>query len=375
MAQAIMEAIQSLDEKTVEGTTIEAILKTLQDKFPAARGPSPTHDGGRGQTSAASASAASAASPSAQSSAISAAPSSKPSRGDIDVASVGVKSLSEYPLYKPADDFGVWLSGFAAKASALPHLSDEAKLDLLTMRLTQLGASILRMIRPRPFDEAILSLSTRMSAKTTIAIADGLDLSLIHQEEAETGFLFYQRLASAVGQSQPNMPEAEFTAMLSSKLTLALKEQVQAFKPSSLDALLHVLKVYDNTVGAKVVVNAVGTRCFKCNKSGHRATDCYSSPDYAPAASRGRSRGRGRFRGRGRGQFRGRGRGRGQPNRHYEAPPTDEHEGRRRGNRGGRKKQRKMVNAIESIDAASRAITGAPSPSGSAPSATPGPPT
>jgi len=86
MAQAIMEAIQSLDEKT-EGTTIEAILKTL-DKFPAARGPSPTHDGGRAQTSAAS--AVSAASPSAQSSAISAAPSSKPSRGDIDVASVGV---------------------------------------------------------------------------------------------------------------------------------------------------------------------------------------------------------------------------------------------------------------------------------------------
>jgi len=82
------------------------------------------------------------------------------------------------------------------------------------------------MIRPRPFDEAILSLSTRMSAKTTIAIADGLDLTLIHQEEAESGFVFYQRLASAVGQSQP---EAEFTAMLSSKLTLALKEQVQAF--------------------------------------------------------------------------------------------------------------------------------------------------
>jgi len=76
--------------------------------------------------------------------------SGRPLRGDIDVASAGVKAVAEYPLLKQGEDFATWLSGFTAKAAAIPHLSDESKLDLLALRLNPLGASLLRMIRPRP---------------------------------------------------------------------------------------------------------------------------------------------------------------------------------------------------------------------------------
>lgn len=278
--------------------------------------------------------------PSPEPSASSRGTGSKPSpvdakRVEVDVAGAGIKAISEYPLLRQGEEFGNWLTGFMGKAAAVP-LSDEQKLDLLSLRLDSLAASFLRMCRTgRSFSEACRVLMARMSPRSDVSLRDSADLALIRQEDNEGCYAFYIRLCEAYGRSSTHPSDDEFKGLLSSKLNSAAKDYIATLEPRSLDQLIHALKVLDQTrqAAASSSVNVVRLRCFACGGFGHRESQCprtdepfYPQPQES-SNYRGRGRGR-RGRARGRRGYRGGGyyRGsskpyRGQQPRGSQTPP------------------------------------------------------
>ncbi len=303
-------------------------------------------------------------------------------RVEVDVAGAGVKAIAEYPLLKQGEDFGAWLAGFQAKAASV-SLADEQKLDLLALRLDNLGGSFLRMCRAgKTFAEACRVLAARMSPKSDVALRDGADLSVIRQEDSEPAFTFYLRLCEAYGRASASVSDEEFRALLSAKLNTATKDYVRTLSPKTLDDLIHILKVYDQQQLARpAVVNLTRLRCYACGGIGHRATECpkqeLDAPYDQPArgswrGGRGRRRGRGRAHPRGRGYARGsfRGassRGYGRGSRSSDQVTLSPDSGRR-----GRKNKRgrSMVATIHQLDAATSALISSPAPSSSSSSST-----